>query len=280
MNWIIQKLLNRHSPQISVALLVLFLTGCSSWPWNPTNREAERLTRVIHTENARLKDLVVQFRSSNEDMAQRALDDSRRLEKLAEENDALRTSVAAYQAERERMARAFQNLQQQVQVVLSERGTLSAMNPATPPAIQANNLSRPLPPEGRLLADGNEFQIDLADWFLPGTAIIKPGQEARLKTVSAWLEPQLTQIKEVSYVSSKPKRDPLARVSTELLAGPVKSENFDDLSKFRAERFWEALIPLLPADKASSLRLTEDLQSRPKDGQQPLEGTIRFRFLY
>ncbi|MFM7590280.1 MAG: hypothetical protein ACKO85_00660 [Isosphaeraceae bacterium] len=233
---------------------------------------------MIHTENARLKDLVVQFRSSNEDMAQRALDDSRRLEKLAEENDALRTSVAAYQAERERMARAFQNLQQQVQVVLSERGTLSAMNPPAGPGNPSLKASRPLPPEGRLLADGQEFQLDLADWFLPGTAIIKPGQEARLKNVSAWLEPQLNQIKEVSYVSLTPKRDQLARVSTSPKAGSVKSENFEDLPKYRAERFWEALLPNLPADKAASLRLSEELLNSPMGGQPSAEGTIRFRF--
>ncbi|MFM7129707.1 MAG: hypothetical protein ACKO0V_10160, partial [bacterium] len=61
-------------------------------------------------------------------------------------------------------------------------------------------------------------------------------------------------------------------------AGSVKSENFEDLPKYRAERFWEALLPHLPADKAASLRLSEELLSSPMGGQPSAEGTIRFRF--
>lgn len=278
MNWTISRLFSRQLPQLCGAMSVLFISGCSSWPWNPGNGEAERLTRVIHTENARLKDLVVQFRSSNEDMAQRALDDSRRLERLTEENDALRTSVAAYQAERERMARAFQSLQQQVQVVLSERGTLALANPVTGQPGLASNAKLVQPPEGRLMADGKELQIDLADWFLPDTAIIKPGQEARIKNVSTWLEPQLSQIKEITYVASRPKQDAVSRVSISPVDNSLKSEKFTDLTKLRAERFWENLLAHLPADKSAGYRLSEQIDSSKSTDLPTGESQLRFRF--
>ena len=75
-----------------VLIQIAVLPGCSSWRWPGANNDADRLTRVIHTENARLKDLVVQLRSSNEDMAQRALDDATRITNLEESNQVLSTS--------------------------------------------------------------------------------------------------------------------------------------------------------------------------------------------
>ena len=113
--------LQKRAANCGLLLLFSLNSGCSYLPSQIGGTDAERLTRVIHAENARLKDLVVQLRSRSEDMSQRSLDDAARIARLDEENQVFRTSLAAYQSERERMAKSFQNLQQQVQVALSDR---------------------------------------------------------------------------------------------------------------------------------------------------------------
>jgi chromosome segregation ATPase len=267
---------NRILPHIYVAFSVLFFNGCSSWPWPAGNREAERLTRVIHNENARLKDLVVQMQATREDMAQRAIDDNRRIESLAQENEVLRNSVVAYQSERERMARAFQTLQQQVQVVLSDRATLTSSN-ASPSTDQASSQPALPPPEGRLTENGKVLSLNLNDWFLPDSSIFKPNQENRLRVLAAWLAPQLEQVAEVNYRASRENSEQVRAVSASQADLMSKTNDFNDLAKIRANRFWENLHPYLPADKSAGIRLKAIFPSTSEVASGPGTDALQIR---
>ena len=260
--------------KIGLFLLVFTNSGCSAWSWKGGSQDGERLTRVIHAENARLKDLVVQLRSSNEDMAQRALDDSARIAKLEEENQTLTTSVAAYQSERERMAKAFQNLQQQVQVALSDRGVVSAsatqvVEPAGKAKSDDSTRAEP-PPEGRWDADKHLLVLDLETWFAGDSAILSQEKEMRLARLAAWMSSRVAGQPTGQTVVTRfigPKQDPLTRVSlaaTPPVPSPVDDSTGSgrfDLDQARSKRLWEALCMKIRPDLAAQIRF--DGKSKP-----------------
>lgn len=234
------------------------LPGCSSWRRPGASNDADRLTRVIHTENARLKDLVVQLRSSNEDMAQRALDDAARITNLEESNRALSTSVAAYQAERERMARSFQTLQQQVQVVLSDRGQLAFQQDDGSPEILLQTISAESPqaPEGRINAETNTLSITLDDWFLPGTSILKDNQDRRLERVAKWLDRRSDHLLSVDYVGIKPQVDNFVRTASADTSNLElkKTSQSSELDLTRSKRLWDAVATRMIPENATKIR--------------------------
>jgi hypothetical protein len=70
----------------------------------------------LRVENTQLKDGALKLRTHNQDLAQRAQDDARRLTELEQANRRLEQSVLAYQEDRDRLVAAFERL----------RGNLSA----------------------------------------------------------------------------------------------------------------------------------------------------------
>lgn len=263
-------------------LCLICFTGCSSWPWPSSNRDAERLTRVIHTENARLKDLVVQLRSSNEDMAQRALDDASRISTLEEANRVLTTSVAAYQSERERMARNFQTLQQQVQVVLNDRDRL-ALNQAElnkTQKVTAATQDFVMPPEGVWDQATQSVRIPLKDWFLEDSPILRPNQDLRIDRLVKWVEMNADKIEAVAYYNQSPKSDQLIQTGSSVQALIEKSnqlenfENSENLDRIRALRLWELIEARLDPKKASNIRLNQAEDAPANDQNLSGEATI------
>ena len=88
--------------------------GCS---FVPTSRldDCHKLSQTLQTENSRLKDLTLKYRSQNRDLTQRAVDDADRLRKQDEAVARLEQSVQAYQDEREQMASALERIKGQIQ---------------------------------------------------------------------------------------------------------------------------------------------------------------------
>ncbi len=85
--------------------------------------EAHRVTQTLRAENSRLKDVSLDLRARNQDLSQRAVDDSERLSAQEEVVTRLENSVQAYQAEREKLAEAYDALKQQVRVAINAEPT-------------------------------------------------------------------------------------------------------------------------------------------------------------
>jgi chemotaxis protein MotB len=86
--------------------------GCSLVPKSRLD-ECHQLSRNLQATNAQLKDTVLGLRSQNQDLAQRAVDDARRLRTRDEEVERLTESAHAYQKEREEMAAAVERMRRQ-----------------------------------------------------------------------------------------------------------------------------------------------------------------------
>lgn len=248
-----------------MAFVLCSSAGCSSWPWKSGGRDAERLTRVIHAENARLKDVVVQLRSSNEDMAQRSLDDASRIARLEEENEQFRMSVAAYQTERERMARSFQSLQEQVRLALGDRSdvltTSFVGNPDSKTASFAPTGDGSAPPEGVISGSGNELEITMDEWFAPNSAILKDGVEPRLARLGRWLSARLPAEGAIRFAIENATIDQQSRPeSAELISAQDRTElreNGIALETVRARRLWDAIRAHLPIDSSAKIRFDD-----------------------
>lgn len=267
---------HRHTRKEQVAasglfLLFVGLSGCSSWPGQSGGKDSERLTRVIHAENSRLKDLVVQLRSSNEDMAQRSLDDSTRIARLEDENQAFRTSVAAYQSERERMAKSFQNLQQQVQVALSDRSVVTTSSESDPTRLtQSTNLSQnsKVPPAGRFNPSQKSIVIQVDEWFLNDSAILDPTKLGRIKDLTDWLKVRMKNESKVSLLGLEPKSDKISQASGNIDSQALNSKTDlteSGLERLRGQRLWESIREHLPKDLVAQIRFDGNPESRSSE---------------
>lgn len=275
-----------HPAKCGLCLLVLMTSGCSTWSWQGQFKDGERLTRVIHAENARLKDLVVQLRSSNEDMAQRALDDSARIAKLEEENQVLTGSVASYQSERERMAKAFQNLQQQVQVALTDRSVVAASTreddkPLARLKVDDSSQATP-PPDGQFDVEKRQLVLSLDSWFTGDSAIVTNDQETRLTRLAGWIEMQAAHSPPARPIVARavgPRQDQLMRVA---LPGsppvPDLVEGKADLDQARAKRLWEGLSQKLRADLAARILFEDKPKSGAPSGLEATRSSIVLQF--
>jgi hypothetical protein len=92
--------------------------------------ECQRAKQTLSSENARLKDRVLVLLSQNRDLADRAVDDSRRLATQEETIDRLRQSTLAYQNDISRLEAAFKQLTTNLGV--SDLGTGAAQARAWP----------------------------------------------------------------------------------------------------------------------------------------------------
>jgi predicted RNase H-like nuclease (RuvC/YqgF family) len=102
-------------PRWTVRLGVLCLLAAGAVPgctMVPRERieESQRLTQSLRNENARLKDEVEGLQAQNRDLADRALDDLRRLTARGEAIERLQQSVQGYQDDRDRLAAAYRRL--------------------------------------------------------------------------------------------------------------------------------------------------------------------------
>ncbi len=74
---------------------------------------AEKLVQSLRSENAQLKDTALAVKVQNQDLAQRAVDDSKAIRALEAANDQYERSIQGYQDEREQLQSAFAELKRQ-----------------------------------------------------------------------------------------------------------------------------------------------------------------------
>jgi|GEM_PF-1759495 len=108
----------RAAAPVCAGLTMALTAGCSLVPRAKLD-ECHRVTQTVRTENNRLKDVVLDLRSQNQDLSQRAVDDARKIAAQEEAVEHLEKSVQAYQAEREQMAAALEAVKRQVRVAVS-----------------------------------------------------------------------------------------------------------------------------------------------------------------
>jgi len=89
--------------------ILILGSGCGIVPRAQMD-ECQRIGQTLRSENARLKDRVLALQSQNQDYADRAVDDSRRLTIQDEAIERLEHSVQAYQDERARLEAAYKQL--------------------------------------------------------------------------------------------------------------------------------------------------------------------------
>ncbi len=91
------------------------LSGCGMVSQRRLDDSKVRI-QALQAENEQLRDVVLNVRSQNKNMASRALDDERRLRALEEANGRLERSVLAYQDESKQVAALLDQLRTQVRV--------------------------------------------------------------------------------------------------------------------------------------------------------------------
>jgi outer membrane protein OmpA-like peptidoglycan-associated protein len=104
----------RRSLWAMMGIGAVLCAGCTSGP-RARLRDCERISQTVRSENAQLKDVALKLRTHNQDLAQRTVDDGRRIQALDKANHRLEQSVLAYQEERDRLAAAFEQFKTQLQ---------------------------------------------------------------------------------------------------------------------------------------------------------------------
>lgn len=105
--------------------LGLALSGCSATP-RARRDESLRVSQTLQEENNRLKDIVFNLRARNEDLVERSVDDARKLRAAVDVNQRLERSIIAYQEDRERLAKAYDDLKRKIVQTATGSGTPAA----------------------------------------------------------------------------------------------------------------------------------------------------------
>lgn len=135
-------------------------SGCGNLPREQL-AQCHNRSQLLQAEASRLKDDSTQLRAKNRELAQRAVEDARRLRSMEEANRRLEKSVVAYQDERDQVQRAFDDLKREL-IAAAEFDTRRAdLTPDAEPvrtALAAAPMPKPEPeplpePEPKLSAD-------------------------------------------------------------------------------------------------------------------------------
>jgi hypothetical protein len=102
--------------------------GCGVVP-KTTLDESRRVNQTLRADNARLRDVALDLQSRNQDLSDRAVDDARRLAAQEEALQRLERSVVAYQADRDKIEKAFESIKRQMQ--LSAESSVSSVSEAS-----------------------------------------------------------------------------------------------------------------------------------------------------
>ncbi len=94
---------------VAAAAICALAAGCSMVPRKELD-DSQRVSETLRSDNARLKDQVVNLREQNREMAERAVDDAKRLALQDRTIAQLENSVHAYQTERARLESAYERL--------------------------------------------------------------------------------------------------------------------------------------------------------------------------
>lgn len=119
------KARSRRSLPLAASLL-LAAAGCGNLPREQLAQCQDR-SQLLQVEASRLKDESTQLRAKNRELAQRAVEDARRLRGLEEANRRLEKSVVAYQDERDQVQRVFNDLKREL-IAAADSDTRRAEN--------------------------------------------------------------------------------------------------------------------------------------------------------
>jgi chemotaxis protein MotB len=220
---------------VAYALFAGLISGCAMAPKSRLD-DCAKVAQTLRAENAQLKDSVLSLKGENTDLAQRAVDDGRKIAALEQANERYESSVQAYIDERENLNESFERFRRLAQS--SARSTTSA---AISPRLRGFAATHPGsavdPATGTLAIEADRL-------FLPGTDRLRPEADA-------WLD-------ELAAILSAPE----AKSATLLVAGhaadsPVRLASTDDpgaaaadLSLARGVRVRDALAQRTGRDPA------------------------------
>lgn len=165
-------------PIVSLVCAVLCAeAGCVLVPQAQLD-ECRQRGQALRAENDRLKDQVLTLRSENQDIAQRSVDDERRLKAQEAAIDRLEETARAYQDDRERLASAYEHLKSQLQGSAGPEASYSA-----------DSLKRfaEQHPGASFDDRGKVLVLSVESLFETGAATLRPGAEKTLADLAAAL---------------------------------------------------------------------------------------------
>ena len=164
-----------------LVLAPALLAGCGFVPRKKLD-ECHQVSVTLRAENTRLKDATLALRAENQDLTQRAMDDSRKITAQEQAVERLEKSVMAYQAERDKLAAAFETIKRQVR--------LSASPQPQPTAELGTRLESFAAAHPGWAFDGRDTILSVpADrLFEPGKSQLKDGAGDDLKALAVALK--------------------------------------------------------------------------------------------
>lgn len=229
--------MTRPARMAHLLLLLPTLGGCSV-----TSRQqlADCRQRVatLQTESDQLRNETLTLRNRNRDLAQRAVEDARRLRDVEEDNRRLETSIASFQEDRRAVTEAFQQLQQQViqQAQRDTGGPRASATPAIAPdrfeafaRAQAGSTYDP---------DRNVWTFATGQLFETGSADLSPRASLLLDAFARLLDDSSNPVvpaRVVGRTAASPVRQ------TSATAGEAGGEPTDRLARDRAGRIAQEL---------------------------------------
>ncbi|QEH38189.1 hypothetical protein OJF2_67870 [Aquisphaera giovannonii] len=174
------------------ALLAAMQSGCTL-ATRAQVEECRRFSQDVRTENARLKDEVLALRTQNEEYAERAVDDGKRLAQLEQARRQLESSVMAYQDQKSQLESAFRQLRDSIpgapQTQLSLKDPDETPPPArdTPPPAPAEPRSRAIPRSSPSLARSGREDGDEADPIEPADDPPRSRRKGGARSSGGWL---------------------------------------------------------------------------------------------
>ncbi|MDR3637762.1 MAG: hypothetical protein P4L84_28405 [Isosphaeraceae bacterium] len=148
--------------------------GCGLTPKSQLD-ECRLRGQALRAENDRLKDQVLTLRSENQDVAQRSVDDERRLKAQDDAIERLEQSVQSYQDDRERLATAYDRLKAQIQ---GTAGPEAARQPAELERFARDHAGASFDATASVLT----LPVDLL--FFTGSPKLRPEADAILKDLT------------------------------------------------------------------------------------------------
>ena len=219
-----------------VATLIMAATapGCGVVSQSKMD-EAHRLTQNLRAENARLKDVSLDLRARNQDLSQRAVDDSKRLSAQEEIVAQLENSVQAYQAEREKLAEAFDALKQQVRVAINAEPTQASQPKRLESFVEALS-------GWTYDAQAQVVSIAIDRLFEPGRDRLIPEASQSLKDLGVALSQAETAGFDVLVMTVGTAPPPVEKASFDAQAGQDAKAAARFLATARAARVRERLV--------------------------------------
>jgi hypothetical protein len=142
------------------------MAGCGNLP-RERLADCQNRSQLLQAEASRLKDDSTQLRGKNRELAQRAVEDARRLRGLEEANRRLEKSVVAYQDERDAVQSAFDDLKREL-IAAADTDTRTA---------GADPLPAPEAPVRTALAAAPEADTEVEPEPAPDTVAATPEPE-------------------------------------------------------------------------------------------------------